>query len=506
MSNSKLQLCLLGLAVAVLSTGCAESARTSIAKPLMAESPTPQTIFGEATLSAGGDPEAPLSVPPAPNRAMTLEECIAMAKRVSPSLDSADQGYVGSMWKRWEAITAFLPTASTSYSATRYNDMAQTGRVLNTQANGMPFSGRTQYVWQGQVEQAVFTGNRNRTNYLLSQLGVTAADIQRTQAREDLLLQVKQAYYQILATEKALEVAKTSVVNLQSHLNVAQNFFEVGMVPKNQVLEAEVELARAVQEETSLNRDLVVAKARMNILLRQPVENPVRVVDILKYTPFPLSMYDCIETSLAGSPEMRLGRNQVDVSAKNVDLARAGYYPQIGLVYSTSSMGNTSRAHGGWSNNDAGWNMAALATFNFWEWGRTKAQVEQSKVNLNRAVNSLTELEDATKLEVTSNFQSLISAGKNIDVSAKAVVSAAEDLRMVTERYLEQVATNTEVLDAQTRYSQAQYDHYQALYSYNLAWATLERSLGRQVLPSGLVPLDKSLTTQAAGPGGAAIN
>ena len=63
---------------------------------------------------------------------------------------------------------------------------------------------------------------------------------------------------------------------------------------------------------------------------------------------------------------------------------------------------------------------------------------------------------------------------------------------MVRERYMEQVATNTEVLDAQTRYSNAQYDHYQSLYNYNLAWATLERSLGRQVLPSGLATAAKT--------------
>ncbi len=485
MSRFTLWLGLAGLGLTLsMVPGCAESARTKISLPPAAEAPTPQTIFGEATLSPQGDPAAPLNIPAAPNRALTLPECISMAERVSPILDSADQSQVGAMWTRWQAITAFLPTASTNYAATKYNDMAATGSHVLT-GNG----GHTLYSWQAQVTQPIFTGGRNRANYLLSQLGVTAADIQKTQAREDLILSVKQAYYSILATEKALDVAKTSVVNLQSHLNVAQNFFDVGMVPKNQVLEAEVELAKAVQEETALNRDLVVAKARLNIFLRQPVENPISVVDTLVYTPFPLTMEQCLNTSLAESPEMRLGRNQVEVSTKNVDVARSGYYPEIGVTYTNNSIGNSGRAHGGWSTDDASWNVAAVATFNFWEWGRVKADVEKSKVELNRSLNSLTSLEDNTKLEVTSNYQSLLSAGKNIDVSAKAVVSAAEDLRMVNERYLEQVATNTEVLDSQTRYSQAQYNHYQALYNYNLAWATLERSLGRQVLPTGLVPV-----------------
>lgn len=480
-----LLLSLLGLGLALGPAGCAEPNRTRIATPPLAQSPSPQTIFGEATLLPQSDPQAPLEAPPTPATALSLEDCLALAKRVSPRLDSADQSHIGAMWSRWEAITAFLPTASTSYSATHYDDFASTGRSqLN--AAGKKFHGSNQYVWQAQVRQSLFTGGRNRANFLLSQLGVDSAEIQKIQAREDLSLSVKQAYYSILATDKALEVAKTTVVNLESHLNVAQNFFDVGMVPKNQVLEAEVELAQAVQNQTTLDRDLMVAKAKMNILLRQPVDKSIRLVDALNYTPFPLAMEKCMEISLAENPEMQLGRNQVEVSAKNVDAARAGYYPQVGLTYTHNSQGDSASAHGGWSNNDAGWNVAAVASFNFWEWGRTKAQVEKGKVDLNRALNQLVNLEDDTKLEVTSNYQSLLSAGKNIDVSAKAVASAAEDLRMVRERYLEQVATNTEVLDAQTRYSNAQYDRYNALYEYNLAWATLERSLGRQVLPTGL--------------------
>ena len=488
MSRLKFAPAVFGLGLLLIVPGCASPERTKVALPPAAGNMTPETIFGEVTLIKGGDPKAPLDIPVTPDRALSLEECISTAMRVNPSVDSADQSHVGAMWTRWEAITAFLPTASTSYSATKYNDMARTGRSAQTTRSGKNFKGTTQYAWQTQVEQALFTGGRNRANYLLSKLGVEAAEIQKVQAKEDLALLVKQSYYSILANEKALAVAKTAVVNLESHLNVAKNFYDVGMVPKNQVLEAEVELAQAVQNQTDIERDLTVARTRMNILLRQPVDKSIKVVDTLIYTRFPMSMDQCMDLSLAESPEIQLGRTQVESSAKNVDVARSGYYPQLGLTYTNTTTGNTGRSHGGWSNDDAGWNVAAVATFNFWEWGRTKAQVEKSKVDLNRSVNDLTALEDNTKLEVTTNYQNLLSAGKNIDVSAKAVVSATEDLRMVRERYLEQVATNTEVLDAQTRYSNAQYDHYQALYNYNLAWATLERTLGRQVLPSGLAP------------------
>lgn len=210
-------------------------------------------------------------------------------------------------------------------------------------------------------------------------------------------------------------------------------------------------------------------------------------------------MNQCLNSSLSTNPELQLARNQVDSAAKTVDATRSEYYPQVGLTYTSGTVGNTAKAHGGWSDNSSNWDVAAVASFNFWEWGRTKARVERSKVELNRSVSSLVNLEDNTKLEITTNYQNLISAAKNIDVSAKAVISAAEDLRTVTERYMEQVATITEVLDAQTRYSEEQFAHYQALFDYNLAWATLERTLGRPVLPYKNAAYDATTAATSAG-------
>jgi outer membrane protein len=471
---SKIRLLATGISLAALVTGCADAARQKIALPPLAAAPEPQTVFGQATLTGAGDPSAPLELPLVPDRPLTLEDCLAIAEKVNPNLDSADQARMGALWSRWQSITAFLPTAGTDYAVTKYNDQAQARA-------GLLDAGTTSYAWRTNLTQPLFTGGRNAAGYLLAQLGVAAADIRRVQAREDLLLEVKHVYFGILALEKALEVAKSSVVNLKSHLNVAQNFFDVGMAPRNQVLQADVTLARAVQQANTLARDVMVNKAQLNILLRRPVDAEVSVVDNLRHNPFPLSLDQCLEIGLSNRPELKLGRNQVEASAKNVDVARSELYPTVGMTYTNTSIGNTARAHGGWSSNDAGWDVAAVASLNFWEWGRTKAEIEKSKVELNRAVNALTGLEDETKLNVTSNYQRLIAEGLNIGVAAKAVVSAAEDLRMVNERYMEQVATNTEVLDAQTRYSQAQYDYYEALYNYNLAWASLERSLGRPV-------------------------
>ncbi|MDR2301619.1 MAG: TolC family protein [Deltaproteobacteria bacterium] len=462
--------------LSALVIGCAEPVRQTISRPIVAPPLEVETIFGEATIGDDRSKQAAadIKVPNLPHDGpLTLDDCLNLAPRVSSSIDSADQGYVGAMWTRWRAITDFLPTVDTSYGVTHNAD------PIN------PMTGaRDQWRWTASVSQPLFTGGRNLANYLLSQLGLSTADITRVQAKEDLLLNVKQAFYGILASEKALAVAKTTVVNLSSHLNVARNFFDVGMVPQNQVLQAEVELAKAQQEQTNRERDLTINKARMNILLRRAVDFPIKIKDELGHPRFPLGLDDCLQVGLKDNPEIQLGRVAVESGAKNVDVARSALYPQVNVNYNTNAVGLNSGV-----NDQTDWNVSATASFNVWSWGKSKADVENSKVRLNQAIDALDGLENNIKLEVTTNYENLVSADRNISVAQKAVAAAAEDLRMVTERYQEQVATNTEVLDAQTRYSEAQYEYFSALYNYNLSWAALERTMGRRVTTVGLVEL-----------------
>ncbi|MDR1297383.1 MAG: TolC family protein [Deltaproteobacteria bacterium] len=472
---------LLGLlAAAVILAGCADPVRQTAGRPFIAVPIEPSTIYGEATIGEGRSREAidSLEVPGLPHSGpLTLEDCVELAARVNPNIDSTDQGYLGAMWSRWQAITDFLPSVGMSYGPTRYNDATATGS-------------RDQWSWGTEVQVPIFTGGRTVAGYLLGQLGLSEADINRVRAKEDLVLAVKQAYYGILAAEKALDVAKTTVVNLQSHLNVARNFYDVGMVPQNQVLEAEVELARAQLQETNRGRELNIAISKLNVLLRRPMGLPLSLKDELSQPRFPMTLDDCLLTGLKDNPEVQLGRNQVEIRTKSVDVARSALYPTVTVNYTNNSTGTTGNVS---ANNQ--WRMSATANFNVWEWGRARAGVEINKVTLNQAIDNLMALEDNTKLEINTNFLNLVSAASNISVSLKAVELARENLRMVSERYQVQVATNTEVMDAQTLFSTAQYDYYQALYDYNLSWAAIERSMGRSVTTAGLVPLSRPVGT-----------
>ena len=59
-----------------------------------------------------------------------------------------------------------------------------------------------------------------------------------------------------------------------------------------------------------------------------------------------------------------------------------------------------------------------------------------------------------------------------------ATLQADENYRITDEQFKESIATSQEVLDAQTGQSRAQVNYYEALNSYNIAIARLERAMG----------------------------
>jgi outer membrane protein TolC len=87
-------------------------------------------------------------------------------------------------------------------------------------------------------------------------------------------------------------------------------------------------------------------------------------------------------------------------------------------------------------------------------------------------------LEDSINLELKTALLDLETSEKNIPTTRKAVEQGEENLRVSEERYKAQVTTITEVLDAQTRLSQARVNYFRAFYEHNLAKARLLRAIG----------------------------
>ena len=403
----------------------------------------------------------------------TLERSVKEAIEKNWGVKTKEQKTEEALYAKKKARADLLPQLSTSYNYTRL------GQVYSIPGTSVEIQPRNNYQWQGTITQPLFTGFALSSAYELAKLGVDLSDMDLELEKLDIALKAKEAYFNVLKADKAVEVARSAVEALQSHLKVAQNFYDVGMIPVNDLLKAEVELANAGQNLIKAQNGAQLARASFNIVLSKPIGSSVNLQDIQEFAPEPVDFDRFYKEALLKRPEIRT----VEINDKQIDqqirLAKSKYYPEVSLTYSYTKTGDTPSVSGTSSLFDnSGWQVMANLSWPIWKWGSDHYAVRQKEINKKQLVNTKRSIEDGIKLEIKNAILNLQETEKRIPTAKKAVEQGEENLRVSEERYKAQVTTSTEVLDAQTLLTQARVNYYSALYDHHLAKAALLRAIG----------------------------
>ena len=375
-----------------------------------------------------------------------------------------------------QAVTEFLPKLKTGYGFTYKNDVDQ----VTLDGRRYYFGTNDNYLWTSSIIQSIFTGLATISKYRIADINLEISEIQKAVTRLDIILEAKKGYFAVQNAKLLVEVGNETVKSLLEHLSVAQEYYEVGLNPKIDVLNAGVDLANAKQELEWAKNQVIVTKAALNNILDLPVDTPIEVADTLKYTPFTIPYGECSEKAINLRPGLKKAKKSIEIAQKQIRLAKSGYYPNVTASMNYYRFGDQFNVDGNRFDDRENWNVMVNADWTFWEWGKTRHAVLESKGNLRKAVTRLAMLEDRIHFEVKKAFQDLQTAHHNIRVAKTGVEQAKENLEISQDRYKEQVATITEILDAQTRLTQAMTSHTNALNDYNVAMATLYRAMGME--------------------------
>jgi len=439
---------------------------------------------------------------------LSLEQSIQIALGQSPAVAAARDKLKGADYKRKAALADFLPKVKGEYNYL-YIDQApafdfggdgeEDPIYLTDLIDGLPddlniikldtsalmpsdFSAGDdqQQTFTGTLEQPIFTGLALINQYRIARLEKNAAGAEVELAKEKLVLLVNEAYFNVLKANRFLDVADQAVGLLEAHVQVAQDFYDVGMIPKNDLLKAEVELANIRQSHVKATNAVALAEAAFNIALRRDIDEPVSLEDILEYKPFAWPLEECFDEAFANRVELEVLDIRIEQADRAVSLNRSPFFPTVGMF------GSFRYEEGGFTQDPEVWSAGAVAKWTLWDWGKTYSNVQAARAKLNQARNEGIRLRDGIKLEVKRAFLSLREAEANISVAEKSIEQAGENYRITEEQYKASMTTSTEVLDAQTQLSRARLNYYSALSDYNIELARLRKATGKLLTsPSG---------------------
>jgi outer membrane protein len=380
--------------------------------------------------------------------------------------------------------TFFLPTLSARYGYIRRDQPTrQAVAGEGGQSTNLIINPEDEYNFVTSFSQPIFTGFALINQYKIASLGLDVAEISEKLTRQDVILDAKNAYFSILKSQKLMAVAEDTVKQVAAQKEVAENMYQVGMSPLNDLLQSQVQLANDKQRFITAQNNMEISKSQFNTLLRRSVNAPVAIVDILDYTPFEQDINYCLTQADQNRLELQVADLEVQIAEKDYQLSKGDYFPSIDLTGNWSRRGTDWDVDGGEGIADKKfWDIRATATWDFWQWGRTRYGVKEKLSRLSQAKYRKKNILDNIELEVKQAFLRTKESEKNITTIEKAIEQAKENLRITEERYKEQVSTTTDVLVAQTLLTETMTNYYNALYDFKIAKAVLYRAMGQEIL------------------------
>ncbi|HEY6873425.1 MAG TPA: TolC family protein [Geobacteraceae bacterium] len=337
------------------------------------------------------------------------------------------------------------------------------GRSIATQDADYPFLSLSIY-------QTLYDFGRTDSRYRRAEALREAAAYSYAGQEKDVFLQVVKAYFGILQEEKLLHAAEEEVAQMTDHLRVAQNFYEQGVVTRNDLLQADVRLAtsrqRALEEANRLDNGWLY----LNYLTGSPPDYRSDLEEGAIVAPN-VSAADP-ENAFAARQEIKSLKKVVEGSEQQVRESRGNYYPelfaQMGMDYVRNGQVKEQAIFAG----------TVGLKINLFDGLATTSRFRQAVETRSRNEEVLRQLQADIRLEYQTATNDARVALERIKVAENSIRQGEENLRINKDRYQSQVGTATDVIDAQTLLTQTKTEYFRALFDYQVAVARVRKSLG----------------------------
>jgi cobalt-zinc-cadmium efflux system outer membrane protein len=150
-----------------------------------------------------------------------------------------------------------------------------------------------------------------------------------------LAAQVRMAYYEVASADRSLDVMRRTQGLLRDFLQVSTTMYAVGSAVQQDVLRAQVEVARMGEDITRMEQERVAMAARLNALLGREAGIPVPAVELPEPADEPPPVDSLIARALTRRPALRAGTERVAAANATLAGARRELYPdlQVGVAY-----------------------------------------------------------------------------------------------------------------------------------------------------------------------------
>jgi outer membrane protein TolC len=422
---------------------------------------------------------------------LALPDAIATAFRLQPRLRVFLETVEQARGTETIAAAPFYPAALAAYSVGGFDlNVGGAGVPIGAGSpnfNFLPFTGavpvgldlRTGYeLAELKVAWLVTDFGKRLGRYRQAELGVDIAQLQTDRAFQTVANEVAIAYYQVLRTRALRRIAQEAVRRADDDLEVAKKLARGGVIEREKVLRAEVQVAQTRRVLDQAEAAVGVAVAALNLAIGINATCPTEVVEVTDIPPFAMSLCDSLKQAVSNRREFQVARRSVQVTQEGGRVARADFAPRIVAEGSLADFQQS--APRGHADLALGFIKLEWALF---EGGKRVGELRVADSKVRSAIAQAEVISDTIAFQVTEAYRVLVAARSGIDRAQPAVEQSQENYRLVGARAQRGDATPSDVVDAETSLTRAQQDLLNSIHDYLIALARLEYAMGMAPTP-----------------------
>jgi outer membrane protein TolC len=402
---------------------------------------------------------------------LTIEDAVRIGLDNHPRIRSASERIGSQQAILGQQMSAYYPTISSS-NFYRTGTSGSTG-VVNTTANDAFNSQLT-------FNMTLYNFGKREGNVQAARETLEASKEDYETTNQDIILAIKQAYYNYLTAQAIVNVRKDTVRNRDLLVKQAQGFYEVGTRARIDVARAEANLYTAQADLIAAENAVKIAWVTLRNAMGSPRLPEQPVADDSPEVTFSMDLAGARNVAFDARTELKSFEAQKRASDQLIATARRGHLPDIIL---DAFYGRTHKS------GDAPpltqtfplkpvWQLQLSLNIPIFDGFRTTNRVEETLHNYYNVKAQEEDRRQQIALEVEQSYLRVVETQERIKATESAAKAAKENLDLAQGRYQVGVGSIIEVTDAETLYTDAQTTYIRTIYDYKIADAQLARAMG----------------------------
>jgi len=323
-----------------------------------------------------------------------------------------------------------------------------------------------------------------------AKIGVNLAKAQFQFVTDDIIFNVKKAYYEYLYSKDTLDLMEKLLEKFKEKKILSKKLYENGLRPLLDVSKADVGVAQATLDYEKAKNDERIKRSDLYTAMGIKGEMELNVASVSKENlpPLKYSIDEINKLAILYNPEVRAMALQRDVSKINIAIENEAHYPKVDIVfalgYENKILYLFNSSEGKFSDNFKGSNWEPVftgtmtASIPVYYGGAISAKVDAAKAQYNKMVYKEREILLNLKKNIENYIADLNELDKQAKMSQLIIDNSKEHALLASKSYEKGIGTLLDLQEAEMGVIRSELSYLAAIYKYYLSLALLARTAG----------------------------